>query len=497
MQHTTTTRWCIPLQWRLYVTYVIATDTTQSEIASINNVSFLSLPLSLLYKITHSFHIATLSPLLPPVQSTSTTPITLPLLLFHPLPTSRIPVHPNQGKPPHRTTNAPILPLSTVPAAHHRHHPPTVMRLPDHRLPESVPLLSSATPVNSPPSPHPLKPCIRHDITPACSAAPPSSPAALGYFVMLASAFCHALVTFFVHLAEVRCGFPAISALIVRAMTSLTLSSSYLLLNRHIIFSPASRATYSWRLLILLGIRGLAGGLAALLTFVSLAKLPVGTAVTLFYAAPALTAVFSSLFLRDMPLSPQLVVTIVANFIGIALVARPTAAGSNMAGVCCALGVATAASTAFVLTRAMGTRVHFVLSVFAFSLGCATMVACTATKEYFHQVVANRQGVMYAICSGIAGFGSQSFLNKALQLAPAGPATVVRSLNVPLTFVLGLLFLNERPTKSSMVGVGVVLVSVAMIGLLQKVKLGKDAHQRITGTSSQQDRIVVVVDKTY
>lgn len=372
------------------------------------------------------------------------------------------------------------------------------MRLPDP-LPEVAPLLSST---------HPLKPAYHHHHPHPHphhqSPTPSSASPALGYLVMLASAFCHALVTFFVHLAEVRCNFPAISALIVRAFTSFTLSSSYLFLNRHQIFSPSSLHTYSWRLLILLTIRGLAGGLAAMLTFVSLARLPVGTAVTLFYAAPALTAIFSALLLRDILLSPCLLFTIFTNFVGIALVARPTTTGTNISGVLCALGVATAASTAFVLTRAMGTRIHFVLSVFAFSLGCITMVAFTATKEYVYHVFHNRQGVMYAVCSGIAGFGSQSFLNKALQLAPAGPATVVRSLNVPLTFVLGLLFLNERPTGISMVGVGVVLFSVAAIGL-QKVKLVKEQHQRIAPQQqlerqqlerqAQQGRVVIVVDK--
>lgn len=69
---------------------------------------------------------------------------------------------------------------------------------------------------------------------------------------------------------------------------------------------------------------------------------------------------------------------------------------------------------------------------------------------------------------GVAGFVSQCLLNFALGIAPSGPAVVVRSANVPLTFVLGFLFLDERPAVVSVLGVGVVLVSVAMIGL-QKV----------------------------
>lgn len=296
------------------------------------------------------------------------------------------------------------------------------------------------------------------------SSTPTANPA-LGYTLMVASSVCHAVMTFFVHLAEVKSGLPPPSALVIRACTSLTLSSTYILLNR-----PAIRAVqWTRRKAILLALRGLAGGPSAWLSFEALARLPVGTAMTIFYASPALTAITSSLLLRDHPLTLALMLTIAANFTGIALVSDPTTQGTHLAGVLCALGMAIMSTTVFVLQRAMGLGVHFVLGVFAYSWGCAFIAACVARSEDISEVFTNRQGVLFALCSGIAGFGSQSFLNRGLQHAPAGPAIVVRSLNVPLTFVLGLVFLGERPSLMSLAGVVIVLGSVVAIGF-QKLR---------------------------
>lgn len=293
----------------------------------------------------------------------------------------------------------------------------------------------------------------------------PTANPALGYALMVASSVCHAVMTFFVHLAEVKTDLPPPSALVIRACTSLTLSTTYILLNRRAV----GAVQWTRRKAILLALRGLAGGPSAWLSFEALARLPVGTAMTIFYASPALTAITSAVLLRDHPLTLELMLTIAANFTGIALVSDPTTQGAHLAGVLCALGMALMSTAVFVLQRAMGLGVHFVLGVFAYSWGCAFIAACVARSEDISQVFTNRQGALFALCSGIAGFGSQSFLNKGLQHAPAGPAIVVRSLNVPLTFVLGLVFLGERPSLMSLGGVAIVLGSVVAIGF-QKLR---------------------------
>lgn len=293
-----------------------------------------------------------------------------------------------------------------------------------------------------------------------------------GYAFMLASSICHALVTFLVHVSTTQYGFPAVGALMVRATTSFTLSSSYLLINFRSLSTTGS-FNLTTRQLILLSVRGLFGGLTMLLSFSALARLPVGTAVTLFYASPAFTALASALILRprDHPLTPGLCLTILGNFIGITLVSGPSfsttsSSGSNttwITGIICALGMALSSTTVFVLQRAMGLKVHFILGTFAHSIGCAINAALTASGNDVQQVWTNHGGLLFAVLSGLAGFGSQSFMNLGLQHAPAGPAIIVRSLSVPMTTVLGVVFLREVPGILGLLGMMIVFGSVMAI----------------------------------
>lgn len=298
---------------------------------------------------------------------------------------------------------------------------------------------------------------------------------------MLGSSIFHGLVTFFVHLAEKTQHYPALSAVMVRAFTSITMSGTYIVLN----YAAIKRVSLSRRGLTLLTFRGLAGGLSAYLSFMALARLPVGMAVTIFYASPAFTAIVSALILHDHPLTLPLCLTIAANFLGIALVSRPTAEDVNTDGVLYALGMAVSATTVFVLQRAMGKRVHFVLGVLSYGLGCALMALVLGSVDDVKQVFLNKWGTVFALCSGFAGFFSQSFLNKGLQYAPAGPAIVVRSLNVPFTFALGLVFLGEKPSAVSAAGVVIVLASVVTIGL-QKAK-AKELQERALIMAAHHD----------
>lgn len=295
----------------------------------------------------------------------------------------------------------------------------------------------------------------------------------LGFLLMLFSSLCYALVTSFAHFAETKYSYPVANLLLIRCFTSITLSSLYVYFNRDNvnIHLPAKSV-------LMLTARGLLGGCSAALSFAALARLPVGTATTIFYASPALTTLLSAIFLRD-PLSYALLLTILINFVGIALVSQPTMSGTHWGGVAFALGMAICSSSVFVVQRGMGSRVHFVLGVFAYGCGCALMSCFTANRESLSIMLEDKAGSAFALCSGLAGFGSQSFLNRGLQLVPAGPAIVVRSFSVPLTYVMGLVMLGEFPSVIDTIGVIIVVASVVTIGY-QKLLL-----KQVGGTSAE------------
>lgn len=297
-------------------------------------------------------------------------------------------------------------------------------------------------------------------------------------------------MTFQIHVAESLYSFPVSSALIVRAFVSLSLTTLYLWYNRlfHVTRLPRP-------LLLRLVLRGLLGALSGLCIFSALARLPAGVAVTIFYASPAITAVLAAIFLGDR-FTPVHGVVLVVNFLGIALVSQQPSPSSSaatalassaggeraIAGILFALAGAFCAAAVFVLVKRMGLQVHFVMNAGSYGFGCLLLAPCLALATSvegrgggggghgvgtLHALVSNGRGLLLAVGSALAGFGSQTMLARGLQNAPAGPAVVVRSLNVPVVFFLGLAFMGETVGLNGMLGVALVIGSICFTGLWQ------------------------------
>lgn len=285
-----------------------------------------------------------------------------------------------------------------------------------------------------------------------------------GYLFMFASACCYSLVVFLIHISETRYKFPTNSALIVRAVTSLTLSTIYLSASGLLDQSKLRRVEC-----VRLCLRGIVGSITTVLSFGAAARIPVGTVVTVMYVSPAITSIMSAIFLNDV-FNLRLAGILAINFVGIALVSQPSLTATDVqagVGIAMALIAAFMSSTVFVLQRAMGMQVHFMLGVFAYGAGCAIVSLVISDMRALTEFRDNGMGLGFAIVSGLAGFGSQTCLNRGLQLSPAGPAIVVRSSTVPISFALGLVFLKEVPGAWSRLGVALVLASVVAIGFIK------------------------------
>lgn len=287
-----------------------------------------------------------------------------------------------------------------------------------------------------------------------------------GYSFMVMSAVFQAGMTFFVHVAETHYGYPPNSSLVVPAVTAATLSLIYVIVNRLFHTFRLSRDS-TWRLCIV----GILGSTTFVFIIQALARLPVGTAVTVFYAYPAITSLLSDLLLKERFTLSQGVILLL-NFTGIALVSQPSTTGSDagrnfLLGILFALCAALSVSGVCLFIRAMGHSVHFILGTAAMAIGIDmyALILCDATTMIAVNV--NLIGTVYALMSRILGFGSQLTLSRALQDAPAGPDVVVRSLNVPLSLMLGLVFLNETASFAGICGILLTLFSIFAIGIRQ------------------------------
>lgn len=285
---------------------------------------------------------------------------------------------------------------------------------------------------------------------------------AQGYAFMVLSAACQSLMVFFIRVAESSYNYSSISSVMVRSFTSIVLSVVYLCTH-----GLLQKLKLSQRHLLLLCFRGIFGASACTCTFFAMKYLPVGTTMTIVYAYPIITSILATIFLKDAYTLTN-VVTLLLNFTGIAMTSHASYAlgadgSSALIGVGYAVLAAFCTAMILILVRILGFHVHFVLGSLFYGIGCAAISVLLGTPQDVRMLWGNPKGTLFALLSGFAGFGSQSLLTRSLQRVQPGPAAIVGSLSVPLTFAWGLVFLSETTSLQSIIGVALVLLSVAVM----------------------------------
>ncbi|RKO86602.1 hypothetical protein BDK51DRAFT_38498, partial [Blyttiomyces helicus] len=156
------------------------------------------------------------------------------------------------------------------------------------------------------------------------------------------------------------------------------------------------------------------------------------------------------------------------------------AAGAALAG-------AILSAIAYCLVRKIGKRVHFMVHVTYFGFmsiiisGVGTLIGGAAIP------VSDWTPVQWVILSGVgvAAFIAQCFLNavrvvhadpnfhlpsQGLQIAPAGPATLMRNLDIVFAFVFGLYIFNEVPQVTSVIGALIILGATGAVAIIKSFK---------------------------
>lgn len=275
---------------------------------------------------------------------------------------------------------------------------------------------------------------------------------------MLLSAFFNAVMTIFVDIAETKFNLPFTTSLFINTIITIFLAVGVIAQGRHFHLFSLPKVQIA-RLVA----AGILGGASATFMYSSLTHISAGMATTLFYSCPAMTAILCTLAFGE-PFTMRLVFVLFLNVAGIAMVSHPAMSPdeSNNAiwGVVEALLGAFAAALSFVFIKWMGTTVHYSHNMLAYGLGCAVMSMMMISRKEVTQVFDNTTGSLLAVASAASSFVSKSALNHALPLCPGGSGLVVRSLSVPMTFILGLLFIGQQLTLSGILGAVLVLLSV-------------------------------------
>ncbi|ORX43074.1 hypothetical protein DM01DRAFT_1350092 [Hesseltinella vesiculosa] len=219
-----------------------------------------------------------------------------------------------------------------------------------------------------------------------------------------------------------------------------------------------------------LAFRGLAGAVGLALFFYSLTHLPLADAT-----GPVFTAILASIVLHE-PFTLFDMGCACVSFVGIIFVSKPNFIfggqdGSNASGwdrlfaILCALIGAVMSAFAYVTVRRIGKGAHFMVHVVYFGIISTFISALGLFLWQDYVPPSDKNDYVGLVLVGVAAFIGQCLLNKGLQLAPAGKATLCRNVDVVFAFLFGILILGEYPDAYSITGATLIAGATTTLGL--------------------------------
>ena len=215
----------------------------------------------------------------------------------------------------------------------------------------------------------------------------------------------------------------------------------------------------------LLILRGVAGILALLCFFESIAKLPLASAVVLRYTYPTFTAITAWVWLRE-PLRRSIVGAIVLGWLGITLVARPDwlATGvSSLTPIPVLVGVVGAllAAISFVTVRKLSKKDHKIVIIFYFQLVSVLFMLPFAIGTGVWPT--SMQWLLLFGVGGLTQLG-QIWLTEGLSFIPAARATSINYVQVVFSAIWGYMIFAEQLNAGMIIG-GVLVLLATLISM--------------------------------
>ncbi|KAI7861661.1 hypothetical protein BDF14DRAFT_1738096 [Spinellus fusiger] len=296
----------------------------------------------------------------------------------------------------------------------------------------------------------------------------PQQNESLGLLLMLLSAFGFSIMSLLVKIGGAR--FPSSEIVFARSIIQTLLGlAGCALLSINPLGDPKIRL---W-----LVFRGCVGSIGLALFFYSVTKLSLADATVIFFLGPTFTAILAAVVLGE---AFALFDGVCATFciFGVVLVSKPAflfgsihslTGNANewerLFAVFCALLGAMMSAIAYVTVRKIGKGAHFMVHVVYF--GAISTLISPFGFLFFQDYVTPQGWKEYTmlLCLGIAAFFGQCLLNQGLQLAPAGPGTLMRMNDVAFAFLLGIFVLHDYPDIYSILGSTIIVLMTTALGL--------------------------------
>ncbi len=243
---------------------------------------------------------------------------------------------------------------------------------------------------------------------------------------------------------------PAMEVVFFRCLVSLLVSFFWL----------KNLRVYRWgqpkNLSRLLG-RGISGGIALFLFFVTVQQMPLATAVTIQYLSPIFTAIIAMLFLGEKLKNIQWLFFAIS-FAGAVLL---KGFDERVSWLYLGLGIVSAllAGVAYNFVRSLSGREHPLVIVFYFQV-VGVIMGGAFTAFNFHLPSLSEWGLLLMV--GLTAHFAQVQLTKAIQGERVGIITSLVYLGAVYAAVFGWIFFGEIVTIPNVFAMGLIISGVLL-----------------------------------
>lgn len=271
---------------------------------------------------------------------------------------------------------------------------------------------------------------------------------------MIIAAFCFSLMSLFVKLAGQR--LPAAEIVFARSVFGVVIT--YTLVRR------AGIPVWGKRKSLLL-LRGGIGFCGLVTYFYAVTKLPLGDVTAIFFTAPAFTALFAAILLKE-GISRHELLGILVSLTGVALVARPSfifGAGADSLDPLAVAAVLTSAvfsGLAFTIVRKLSETDHHLTVIFYYPL-----IATPLSIPLMLPTAIWPEGSEWLALIGV-GIVTQIahlFMTRALHAERAGRAMSASYVQIVFAAIWGVVFFGETPSVLGVIGTACVIAGTLLV----------------------------------
>lgn len=219
----------------------------------------------------------------------------------------------------------------------------------------------------------------------------------------------------------------------------------------------------------LLFVRGLFGLSGLTLLYYAITKMPLGDVTVIQFTNPVFVAFGAAIFLREK-MDRKVLIAAVVSLFGVMMIAKPSflfssspAFDSKIAWI--AFAGALFAAAAYVTIRKLGESDHPVVVVFWFPLVAMPIFFPIAIWTGY---LPSLRDILLMVVIGVVSHIAQVRMTQGLQMEKAAKAVSVTYLQVVFAFIWGLLFFQEVPSLTTLLGAFSVVIMVIWISIKSK-----------------------------